>query len=65
MAVKGPDTPLQFERESISLAIPENCVTNGWKITPLNAPEVRAKSIFFRTILYLLLQINVFRSAKS
>ena len=44
-AIPGPGFEVQFESDTIRLAIPEDGVSlqNGWEITPLIAPVVSTK----------------------
>ena len=42
-ATTGPDLPVEFESNSISLQLPTEGITleDGWRIIPLFNPEVR------------------------
>ena len=46
-ATHGPGFEVQFEGDTIRLAIDDDgvCLQNGWKITPLMAPVVSLKII--------------------
>jgi len=39
-AVHGPHLEVEFERDRISLELPESDLPNGWTITPLGPPVV-------------------------
>ena len=52
-AIFGPHFLVQFENDTISLAIPEDGVhlENGWTITPLVPPVVSLRSRYCRLLL--------------
>ena len=44
-AEPGPDLPVYFEEDMITLKIPKETVQNGWSICPLSYPGVRGERI--------------------